>query len=383
MELTVTVSHDASVFERSKPEWDALQLDSEANRIYLTCDWISLWWQHFGEDEGQLWLLEVRDEAGSLIGIAPLMLVHMSPIRGVRWRQLQFTGTSLALEHLDIVSQRGREQDVLNAVLDFLKTRRKQWDVLCLNHLIEHSTTLALLRQSNDLPWQEEKVMITPFLILPDNWDDYYSSLSKNKRKNQRRFRRALDEQYPDGRWHWRLVTDQDELAEAVDELIMLHQDTWEARGEQGAFAGKRTDFFRDVAQRFLERGWLLLSRLEFDGQLAASQFAYCYQGRIYNYSMGINHDFDDLSPGHMLREMVLRHAIKTGVKEYDFLWGDQPHKYSWGAETRHDWNMCWIASPRARLEQTLIEGLHSGWQLTKRLLPTQFRKRLKKAVQE
>ncbi len=379
--MNVTLSHNSSVFERLQSEWEQLQEDSDADGIYLTWDWVSLWWQHFGADEGELWLLEVRDETGTLVGIAPLMLVEVSPIRGIRWRQIEFIGTSLDLEHLDIISRRGREKEVLNAVLNHLKTEHKRWDVLCLNHLIDHSTTLALLRQLDDPPWREIEAMIAPVLFLPDNWDDFYSSLSKNKRKNQRRFRRVLDEQYPDGRWRWYVVTEHSELDVAVDELIALHQDTWEARGKLGAFAGKRTDFFRDIARRFLERGWLLLSRLEFDGQLAASQFAYCYRGRVYSYSMSINHDFDDSSPGHMLREMILKHAIESGVTEYDFLWGDESHKYSWGAETRRDWNMYWFAAPRARVEQSMIDRLQTGWQLTKRMLPTQFRKRLKDAV--
>ena len=42
--------------------------------------------------------------------------------------------------------------------------------------------------------------------------------------------------------------------------------------------------------------------------------------------------DASDLSPGVLLVYAYIRHALATGLRRLDFLRGDEPYKYSWGA---------------------------------------------------
>src|SRR5437868_8686568 len=59
----------------TKEEWDSLLHSSVSNVVFLTWQWQSVWWQHFGAQEGcQLHLLAIRDERGAPLGIAPLFI---------------------------------------------------------------------------------------------------------------------------------------------------------------------------------------------------------------------------------------------------------------------------------------------------------------------
>jgi CelD/BcsL family acetyltransferase involved in cellulose biosynthesis len=49
-------------------------------------------------------------------------------------------------------------------------------------------------------------------------------------------------------------------------------------------------------------------------------------------YNAGIDPDARELSPGVVLTGRYMRHAIETGKRRFDFLRGDEPYKYEWGA---------------------------------------------------
>ena len=53
--------------------------------------------------------------------------------------------------------------------------------------------------------------------------------------------------------------------------------------------------------------------------------------GYLY-YNAGVDPDARDLSPGVLMVYAYVRHALATGLRRLDFLRGDEPYKYDWGA---------------------------------------------------
>ena len=53
---------------------------------------------------------------------------------------------------------------------------------------------------------------------------------------------------------------------------------------------------------------------------------------RIGYYNAGVDPDARDLSPGVVMVAEYARQAIESGRRELDFLRGDEPYKYEWGA---------------------------------------------------
>lgn len=379
--LTVTLTHDPAALDRLETEWQALQDNSATDGIYMTWEWVKTWWQFFGH-QGELWLLEAREEGGRLVGLGPLMLVKYSPLRGLSWRQLQFISTSSPCEHLDFIIERGAEDRVIKLFLDRLQHERSRWDMLNLDKMLPVSANLPVLK-AGGIPWQERPSLIAPVIYLPQDWETFYSSLSKKKRKNLRRYQRALEESYHD-QWVWKVLDDPAELDGAFDKMIALHQAKWVEKGQPGAFADPQTvAFYRAIAQRFLKKGWLVLSRLWLGSDLVVISLAYLYRQRFYDFVYGVDYrgDINEISPGHLSTEMSIRYALEHGVKEYDFLWGDEEYKFHWNAEPRADLTLSWAASPRARLAQYTTEQAHVMWRYVKRALPSKWRQRVKQST--
>jgi CelD/BcsL family acetyltransferase involved in cellulose biosynthesis len=49
-------------------------------------------------------------------------------------------------------------------------------------------------------------------------------------------------------------------------------------------------------------------------------------------YNAGVDPDAKDLSPGVVMVAGYIANAIATGRRRLDFLRGDEPYKYVWGA---------------------------------------------------
>src|SRR4051794_24198324 len=79
----------------STEEWDSLLHSSVSDVVFLTWQWQSTWWKHFGSCEGcSLHLLILRDERGALVGLAPLFITSepLPPIKEYREGEERPTG---------------------------------------------------------------------------------------------------------------------------------------------------------------------------------------------------------------------------------------------------------------------------------------------------
>ena len=91
-------------------------------------------------------------------------------------------------------------------------------------------------------------------------------------------------------------------------------------------------EFFRRLAAALAGRGWLRLWFLERGGHVAASLFCLEFEGTVGLYNSGFDPDQAALSPGIVLLAHVVRDAIERGCSRFDFLRGEEPYKYAFGA---------------------------------------------------
>jgi CelD/BcsL family acetyltransferase involved in cellulose biosynthesis len=52
----------------------------------------------------------------------------------------------------------------------------------------------------------------------------------------------------------------------------------------------------------------------------------------VYYYNAGVEPDARELSPGVVMVACYMQRAIEFGRRRVDFLRGDEPYKYEWGA---------------------------------------------------
>jgi CelD/BcsL family acetyltransferase involved in cellulose biosynthesis len=130
-----------------------------------------------------------------------------------------------------------------------------------------------------------------------------------------------------------RLTTSANPLGD-LDAFIDLHQKRWGAEGLFPPTAGGDCSrrFFRHLFRHFGPEGPAKLTRLTIGGRLVASGIHFDDGERIAYYNAGVDPDARDLSPGVVMVAEYLRQAIAAGRREVDFLRGNEPYKYEWGA---------------------------------------------------
>lgn len=298
--------------------WDRLLTAAAINVPFLTWQWQTIWWQHFGRP-GALRLFVVEEGAGEPVGVLPLMTVE----EGV----LQFIGGVDISDYLDVIACRGREEEVWKALLSALGDDR--WARLDLHCLPAGSPTLSLLpslARAQGLQVRVEREERCPLLDLPADWEAYLAGLDGKARHELRRKLRRCERTYPGARA--RLVTEA-ELRTALDTFFVLHR---KSLGGKARFMDERMEaFFRTAASEFAKQGWLQLWTLEADRPLAAL-LCFDYAGVLSLYNSGFEPDARAVSPGIVLIAHALREAIGRGRRRFDFLRGEEAYKHDFGA---------------------------------------------------
>ncbi|MGQ9586016.1 MAG: GNAT family N-acetyltransferase [Anaerolineae bacterium] len=320
------VIHDSpSAFEKLQPAWNPLVRAGSFDNLFMTWEWQTTWWQHLGP--GQLFVLEVRDD-GHLLGIVPLYLEQSE----LGERRFNLVGCIDVSDYLDVIARQGAEEAVLIALLDFLLgPDAPPWDVVDFCNLPEGSLThqiLPALAQRRGITARRMHEDVCPIIELPDTWDAYLASLDKKERHEIRRKIRRL--QRSDS-FRWGRVTSQEDLPAAMDTFVELHRAS--SPDKDQFMDAQMVGFFRSAAEVLLARGWLWLSLLEIHGRAAAGLLCFDYANRIWVYNSGFEPRYTPLSPGVVATAFCIQDAIEAGRAVFDFMQGDEPYKYQFGAK--------------------------------------------------
>jgi len=321
-------------FAAIRDEWQDLLAASSSNTIFLTWEWLFEWWRSYGGGRALRGLL-IRDDAGRPAAGALLMADTVRiPLAG-RVRALRFVGDgSFDSDYLDIVCRAGEEAGALRVLFDCLDAAR-DWSVLFLNEIPADSACLPGIAAECERRGYAVSQVRCPcaWTPLPAEWDAFLAMLKPRFRTKVRSLLRSLGEGGGEALQYCR---DASELDEWLETLFDLHTRRWRALGQDGVFGnpGKR-EFYRRMARRFLERGWLQFSRLRIDGRVVAMQFCFEYANRIFLLQEGFDPDCDARDAGNTLRALVFADNIRRGVSAYDFLGGVSAHKLNWAARVK------------------------------------------------
>ncbi len=372
--------------EALRPEWDRLWEECPSATPFQSPDWLIPWWRHLGR--GSLWALALY-EGKELCGLAPLFRHHYYglPLRGV---SLLGTGNS---DYLDWLLRPGTSP---LPFWEYLEARRNDWDFCDFQQVREGSTLhggtvdsygaqrdLAPTCASNPgqervcvnaelvslpglarelplsasergargvrlpgapqlsmqphagLPWHETSVIaqeVCPVLSLEPSPGEALAFVPGKMRSNLRYYRRRAERL-----GELRLETaGPDQVLPLLTEMFRLHGTRWRKRGLPGVFGGRRVRAFHaEAAAAFQRRGWLHLHGLYLRGAVHGALYCFVCRRRGYYYGGGFDPELSHASPGTLLIGFAIEAAAAQGAVEFDFLRGNEPYKYLWGATDR------------------------------------------------
>ena len=348
-----------------RADWDRLLAQTSAATPFARWSVHRAWWDAYGSTAHDQYLVAAPAEAPHDIrGIVPLMHRHMTEpedeasatvLRRGRFRgegtavaanaKAVFFGASYHCDYATILAGSADLPQVADALVDALAGPpdpdhgSQDWDVVDLRRLRSTDPVLPALEQAfrRAAPihgWSvlREREDVCPVITFSTaDWDAYLATLSKKSRHEVRRKLRRAEAQGPI------TLTRGTATPEGVQRFVDLHRARF---GEQGLFpdnpGGQR-------ARRFVERlaelesaegeaGQLELVEVSAADRLLFVALAFDDGTTTYLYNAGIDPAAAELSPGVTGTAAYIRDRLESGRQRFDFLRGNEPYKYEWGA---------------------------------------------------
>jgi CelD/BcsL family acetyltransferase involved in cellulose biosynthesis len=306
IEFHLTSVRDWDAVEKS---WRALE-QRVATSFFQSWTWVGCLAEERYPDPV---LLEARDGAET-VGLA-LFNRHRSTLGDCL--ALQESGVPQLdcpyIEHNGLLG--GPASDMLRSVLSGWRPRRLVLSGIDDGTLVVARRVAPLVRllRSQDAPYV-------------DLTRDFLAGRSANTRQKLRRSDRSY------GDVAVQVAANEGEARALLDEMAVLHQATWTARGRPGAFANP---FFGRFHHVLIARGWhrgeIDLLRIAAGERLIGILYNFRYRDGALTYQSG----FDYASavgaqrPGLTCHHAAICFSIATGLRRYDFLAGDDRYKRS------------------------------------------------------
>jgi CelD/BcsL family acetyltransferase involved in cellulose biosynthesis len=311
-------------------DWDALGIGEAGwNRLvercrtpvpFATWQFQTAWFRVFAT--GPLHLLAAQDGAGEWAGILPLYEIP-TPDGPV----LRFVGGTDIADYLDLIAVAGREEEVWKAMLPALGDLA--WRTVDLRPVPAASATpelLGSLAASAGFACRVDVEERCPVIDLPETWDGYLASLSgKDRHELRRKIRRAEA-----GRPRIEVARTPEAMDALMDSFVALHR---QSKVGKARFMNESMEaFFRSLGRALVGAGLAALWMLWLEDRPAAALFCLEQAGSVSLYNSGFDPEARAMSPGVVLIAHTIEDAITRGFRRYDFLRGEEPYKYGFGA---------------------------------------------------
>lgn len=314
------------------PAWETILRANASLSIFSTPEWLGSWWKAFGADRrAQVFAFSGPD--GSLIALVPCYLEEFQSRLFGKLVQLRFIGDGSGdSDNLDLIVRPGLEKECAQALIKWLSENRN-WDICSFNTMPDNSRAAsALMEELKRIKWTfVAEYSPCSAIEFPSSWPLYLESLSPAFRPLVTRYPRKLAQRY---RVQIDRCDNPDLLSRRLEILFSLHEKRWNLVNQPGSFGSReRREFYREMGESFLRKGWLEFWLMELSGAAAATQYCFRYRDTVCILQEGFDPRFSADKAGYALRAEMLKHFIETGVKRYDFLGGFAPHKQNWGAK--------------------------------------------------
>jgi len=343
-----------------EPLWRDLESRADGS-FFLSWLWVGTWLRHLPAGSRPHLLTARRGD--QVVGLAVLCrrtLWRFALLRTRCWL-LHETGDPmfdrLFVEYNGILTDRRCTGPVLAACFHWLSRHLPGFDDMVLAGLDTDAEAAARraaeaaghtvqLRQADAAQWVD--------LTGVRSGGDYRASLGKNTRAALKRALRLYGERGP---VTFHTAATADEALDSFTSLETLHQASWVARGQAGAFANPAfRPFHRDLIRSGVPGGLIRLCRIAAGGQAIGFLYNFVWRNRVMNYQGGFSYEADNrLKPGLVSHVLAIEDTLARGEDVYDFMSTPAGHKplLSNGGQP-----MNWLAVGPDRLGRRVEERL-------------------------
>lgn len=332
-------------FDKLRADWNFVYTVDRYAHVFLSWAWL----RSFLPTTPYRWLVLIckPDEDTAPVAFLPITIEtrRFNTLRTLR------LGSAPTADFTGFLALPEYEEESLVSLADYIQTQLS-WDRFWLRDVLDPRLDIFKNRFVEHSDAVEETDRIScPYLPLPADWNEYLpTSLGRRTREHLRRRLRQIENL--DG--FQSVQINSTNVAGEVDTLLRLWQARW----------GLATQEYRALLLNCFENGCLHLIALKQGSNPIASIAGFVDEQRrtFYYFISGYNEDYAKYSPGRVIVGYSIRFAIENGFQTYDFLRGDDPYKFEFGALQRFN-NHVLIQhrSLRSKLVNQGIRLLQSG----------------------
>jgi CelD/BcsL family acetyltransferase involved in cellulose biosynthesis len=303
--------------------WSALQARSSADRLFLSWEWLTLWWRYYGSTLGRTPDILAFYRGADLVGLVPLyhrrvrrgglLLAHSVQVIGLSWRDPE----PLISEYLDVIAAREDLDEVRHACAQAL-LEQPSWSELVIGFTASADRWRAAFAapvSSKERYVRTLDCCVSYQADLSDGFGAYLLALGQSTRRSLWNLRRRLASLGEVRVEQLRA----NEIDEGFEDLNRLHALRW----GRPAFTGTRLSFHTSLARLLVARGELAFSRLSIGGEVVSVLYDIRREQRQYNLKMGFDPAFSlRLSLGLIHLGYAMEAAAAEQIRIYDFLAG-------------------------------------------------------------
>jgi len=320
---------------RSAEHWDACASDWNRlanNNPMLRHEWLGAWWRHYG-DGHELHILAVTD-GDTAVGFVPCY-VH----RGRLGTQIRFLGSgAVCSDYLTAIVDPLRREPTLTAIHEYLvdQFQANRFGGSCLGFHLDGCTetdpwTMSLVELARTHGFSRRT--ITHFnawrFQIPSTLAEFYGQ--RRGRNSHRKAKKAIT-RFQSGELVATHLTDPADLDHGMATLRRLHQARRASLGDSGCFADPRFEpFLRDAVGQMIAVNAAKFLILEHQSRAIGIHLQLIAPGTLMMYQSGADPAWMSLEPGHALVTAAVLWSLEHGIRNFDFLRGDEPYKEFWG----------------------------------------------------
>ncbi len=290
---------------------------------------------------------ELAIEAWRVYGAGSTLSIHMDGagdgLRGLlpgyrhidgllRWRRLGIV-TDIYPGRTGLLAADPRAA-VAGALLEHALVADRRWDLFTFGVVAgsDSEHILCEFAETHGLQTEILQEEICPYIAFPESWEAYLQSVTRkfryNVRNREKKFRAAGDVEL-------RCISRPDECDDFLDTMLDIDRDSW--KEEAGTSMTQRPEqaiYHRRIAPLCARQGLLRCYLLMLNGEAIAYLFGMLDGTVYYNLKSSYREQHRQLSPGVVLKAMIMRELVDQGLRTWDFVGTAEPHKLQWSKDT-------------------------------------------------
>lgn len=359
--ITLEIYNDLPAAEA---EWKAFERHADCT-VFQTYGFLAAWQRHVGTRKGTVPAIVMgHSEEGRLFFILQLAVENSGLFPRLTWLGSDLCDYNAPLLDARFSHEVDAERFVAlwhEVVAALRADPRFRFDCVDLQKMPE-----TVGAQTN--PFVHLPVLAHPsgayVAHLGSDWNAFYATKrSASTRKKERKQLKQLGE-YGEVRF---VDVDRADRERTLATLLDQKSHAFAHMGVEDIFArpGYR-EFFQAIATDPALHGLTHMSRLDIGATVAAAnlglRFRDCYYLIVSSYHDG---EFTRFGPGRAHLNDLLRHAIETGFRSFDFTVGDEPYKRDWSDTELRMYDYLAAVTVRGRL----LVATSTAFRRTKRFI--------------